>query len=65
MDYTFKLRKENCSYLQEFINELLCVYYLVTIRADGEYYYISLVTNDRVQIDSEGIKIIYKDTGTK
>ncbi len=65
MDYTFKLKKEDCIYLQEFINELLRVYYLVTIRADEEYYYVQLATCNKVLIDNEGIKIIYGDMESK
>ena len=56
MDYTFKLKKEDCIYLQEFINELLRVYNSVTISADEEFYYIS-ITKPTIRIDKDGITL--------
>lgn len=56
MDYTFKLKKEDCIYLQEFINELLRVYNSVTISVDEEFYYIS-ITKPIIWIDKNGITL--------
>lgn len=56
MNYIFKLRIEDNCYLQEFIYELLRVYNSVTIRADEEFYYIS-ITQPSIKIDKNGITL--------
>lgn len=55
MNCTFKLKKEDCLYLREFIDELLRTYISVNINADDKYYYITL-TETVLVLNDNGIK---------
>ena len=55
MEYTFKLKKEDCLYLREFIDELLRTYVSVSVNADDKYYYITL-TETVLVLNNDGIK---------